>query len=85
MDTFSLEDDDYGDMFITQSSKHNIEIVPDDDNSNKELFLGLLKNDFSSHVCHYWKVKVIQTINIQIFLIMKRSPWTKMTVNQGNI
>ena len=35
-------------MFITQSSKDNIEIVPDDDNSNKELFLGLLNNDFSS-------------------------------------
>ena len=48
MDTFSLEDDDYGDMFITQSSKDNVEIVPDDDNSNKELFLGLSKNDFSS-------------------------------------
>ena len=48
MDNFSLEDDDYGDMFITQNSKDNIEIVPDDDNSNKELFLGLLKNDFSS-------------------------------------
>ena len=48
MDTFSLEDDDYGDMFITQSSKDNDEIVPDDDNSNKELFLGLLKIDFSS-------------------------------------
>ena len=41
MDTFSLEDDDYGDMFITQSSKDNIEIVPDDDNSNKELFFGV--------------------------------------------
>ena len=48
MDTFSLEDDDYGDMFITQSSKDNIEIVPDEDNSNKELFLELPKNDFSS-------------------------------------
>ena len=48
MDTFSLEDDDYDDLFITQSSK-------EDDNSNvtvngsqENMFSGVKENDFSS-------------------------------------
>ena len=47
---FSLEDDDYGDMFITQSGGNNQNLATELDKSSKDdvLFLGLEQADFTS-------------------------------------
>ena len=47
---FSLEDDDYGNIFITQESSSNSDVVFDLDKSgeNEELFLGVKLTDFKS-------------------------------------
>ena len=53
MDTFSLEDDDYGDLFITQSSNVSAGDSYDANKSMEEednLFLGIEPNDFVSPV-----------------------------------
>ena len=49
-EVFSLEDDDYGDMFITQSGGQSDNLCNEVEKSNKEsgLFLGLEETNFST-------------------------------------
>ena len=49
-EVFSLEDDDYGNMFITQESSQYEDLVEKEDKIDNEdgLFLGLSQSDFSS-------------------------------------
>ena len=51
MACFSLEDDDYGDMFITQSCHNSVEDKDELDNAMEQeddLFLGVEPTDFDS-------------------------------------
>ena len=47
---FSLEDEDYGNMFITQESGNNENLIGNLDNSDNEgeFFLGVKATDFAS-------------------------------------
>ena len=45
---FSLEDDDYEDLFITQKSNVDKELVGNDENDDSGMFLGVAKSDFMS-------------------------------------
>ena len=45
---FSLEDDDYGDLFITQKSNVVQESIEKDENDDSGLFLGVAELDFKS-------------------------------------
>ena len=49
-EVFSLEDDDYGDLFITQQSSNDQNIKSNLDKSEEEdgLFLGIETSDFKS-------------------------------------
>ena len=47
MDSFSLEDEDMGDLFLTQNSSNLDKEEEKEDNENEE-FLGLSAMDFSS-------------------------------------
>ena len=57
---FSLEDDNYGNMFITQESSKSENLLDELDESDKDsnLFCGVRENDFQSPVVS--KVNVIQ-------------------------
>ena len=48
MENFSLEDDDYGDLFITQSSNDNGGSRLIQESSENDKFLGLNAGDFQS-------------------------------------
>ena len=48
LDTFSLEDEDYNELFITQSSSNDVGMEVQDNDSGEGKFLGLEKDDFSS-------------------------------------
>ena len=61
---FSLEDEDYDNMFITQEPSQIVPLPMEMDNSDDEngMFLGLKENDFTSPVTSQF---------IQIFLMRK--------------
>ena len=48
MEVFSLEDEDYGELFITQESKENVEEKPLKMEAEEEKFLGNDPFDFTS-------------------------------------
>ena len=53
MDTYSLEDDDFGDLFITQSSTTGSDVVDNKNEEENQLFWGLNPMDMQSPCTSY--------------------------------
>ena len=47
MDTFSLEEDEFSELFITQESNRSVSNVSEEENADK-LFLGVEEDDFGT-------------------------------------
>ena len=49
-DTFSLEDDDFNGLFITQSGSNHVEMQVDGGDDQDDVFFGLKNDDFVSQM-----------------------------------
>ena len=48
VNVFSLEDDDYNELFITQVPKDNVDVNKCNDEESGDMFFGVAKDDFQS-------------------------------------